>query len=159
MARKRNFREAQILERGSEFNRRQTLPPNLYKLVKNYAVQPHPSMEWERGLSAQNRSKTPARNGLPWSHRKEGGADLTKPDKTLREAATALDNIEHSTVRLSIIVSTYWPSSTRIEHSHTSTTATSHAWYSRSTSRTSSITTAAVSNTCIRATAAAVTFV
>ncbi|CAN0578125.1 unnamed protein product, partial [Laminaria digitata] len=37
--------------------------PNLYK-VKIYNVQPHSSIECERGFSAQNRIKTPARSKL-----------------------------------------------------------------------------------------------
>ncbi|CAM9461409.1 unnamed protein product, partial [Laminaria digitata] len=36
--------------------------PNLYKVVKIYIVQPHSSIESERGFSAQNRIKTPARS-------------------------------------------------------------------------------------------------
>ncbi|CAN0278118.1 unnamed protein product, partial [Scytosiphon promiscuus] len=38
--------------------------PNLYKLVKIYIVQPHSSIECERGFSAQNRIKSKARNLL-----------------------------------------------------------------------------------------------
>ncbi|CAM9119935.1 unnamed protein product, partial [Laminaria digitata] len=38
--------------------------PNLYKLVKVYIVQPHSSIECERGFSAQNRIKSKARNRL-----------------------------------------------------------------------------------------------
>ncbi|CAM9548890.1 unnamed protein product, partial [Laminaria digitata] len=37
---------------------------NLYRLVKIYIVQPHSSVECERGFSAQNRIKSQTRNGL-----------------------------------------------------------------------------------------------
>ena len=67
--------------------------PSLHKIVKIYIVQPHSSIECERGFSAQNKTKTPARNGLSmarlellmrisWSRRKDG-VDLRKSDEIL----------------------------------------------------------------------------
>ena len=76
--------------RGSHF-------PSLYKLVKIYIVQSQSSIECERGFSAQNRIKTPARSKLSvarfefsmrlaLSYRKQG-VDLTKGLDILGDAA------------------------------------------------------------------------
>ena len=77
--------------------------PNLYKLVKVYIVQPHSSIECERGFSAQNRIKSKARNRLSVPRlellmrlsllHKQQGVDLTaeSSDGILREAALIFD--------------------------------------------------------------------